>query len=390
MLRAIDLYLGRQMLRAWGLVIGTIVAILSLENLTRITAAVQNTATPLPLLGWLTASLVPEYLGIGIPVGVYLAVTLAIRSLSLRGEWQMVEALGIAPRRYMLVPMLLALLSCGCQLAVRLDIQPRGERSLDHLYGDVERGFYGAMFPPGEVLTVARHTTLVTQRVDPDSGELSGVLIRQGPDILTAEHAKVSIADNGALTLVLRDGTVIESGEGGATHAVAFKQYRMALDGKAPAPFVAAKQLNWLTFGELRGLIASGDPAAAPATAEIVARVSNAAFCLLLPWFALAFGVPPRRSTGGAAISLGVLLIVLFFKLSDAVQENFADVAIAAGLVHAALWIGFTVALIWFVRRDPGTTMDERLARIPWRKLLIVPALIQRASQSRGRGMALA
>lgn len=368
-LRIVDRYLFRQMVGGYLLVVVALVTIMSLENVSRLTAAIIDTDSPVLLLVRLMSTLVPEYLGIAIPVATYLATAMAVRRLSLAGEWQIFEATGLSPARMMMMPMTLALLSAGAQLTIRLDVQPVGERTLDRLLSEVRRGLHGMTFKPGEIVAVDALTTVFAERpADAAPGTLANVIIRHRKDVATAERATVTRDVAGGIGFTLWNGTLVEHRSDGHFRTLTFARYSMNLPAAQAAARhrSAADRNDRLRLAELLPLVraeAGTHGVAEPATAALLARLQSAAFCLMLPWFGFAFGVPPKRQAGGAALLLGVILIVINLRSTAFVERNLSTIPILSALAHQALWAAITVAVFKGSRHFGPGWIDEALAR---------------------------
>lgn len=363
MLRILDRYVAREIARNYLLIILTIITILSLENSIRLATAVTGTDAPGLLLGQLMATLVPEYLGIAIPIATFLSVALAIRALSLRGEWQMVEALGVRPSRYMAVPMLLALLSALVQLGVRLEMQPAGESALDRVSLEIARGFHGVHFMPGEAIQLGGDTTLVAERAeDAGPGMLENVLVQRASDVFAAAQAIVAIAPNGDFELTLADGHWLRRNPDGREQKILFDRYHLRLAGIAGLPPKGAvERMDRLGSAALLAAMAGETGKDRPVSAAMAGRIESAFFCMLLPILAMALAAPPKRRAGGAGIFLGILLIVLHIKSAAAVEAA-SEFPVLGATLHALLWIGIAALLARGALRNGAGYVDTWLA----------------------------
>ena len=370
--RILDGYLLRHVAARQAAIVTIIVAILAIENTRRLSSILQGTGAPLSLLGRLLCSLLPEYLGIALPLATYLSTALAFRALAIRGEWQMFGVLGVSPARTMVAPMVLAALAGAAQLGVRFEFEPRGERALDGLYSEIRGGVHGLSWPPGEAVSLGGTTLFVEGRPGHPPGQ-ARVFIRRGADVFAAADASTGMDAAGGVVVDLRDGLVLHgSGPGGRQRAIRFARLvlRLGPEGVGPPRQSSDERLDRLGWRELLVAVTKGGEARAPlgrrqAEAVIASRVSSAAFCLLLPWFGLAFGPPPRRRAGGAAILLGVVAFVGFLRTAALVEAHALSTPIAAAVANLAGWIVFA----WWVVRyaDNGVgAWDEALTRWAW------------------------
>src|SRR3546814_20892206 len=70
------------------------------------------------------ANLLPEYLGLGIPIGLLLGIMLAFRRLATSSELDVMRGLGMSYGRLLRVPMMYALVLAALNLAIVGYVQP--------------------------------------------------------------------------------------------------------------------------------------------------------------------------------------------------------------------------------------------------------------------------
>jgi lipopolysaccharide export system permease protein len=369
LLRTVDKYLMGRVALGYAAVIVAVVAILSLENVARLSGDIQRTDAPLRLLARLPLVLVPEHLGIAIPMAAYLAMAVTARQLALRGEWQIFAATGLRPARIMAAPMALAALAATVQLALLLELRPIGARSLDALYAEIGGGLHGTPLVLGETVRLDATTSFFAEaRSRATPGAITNVLVGRGPDVFAAPLAVVTSGSHGAVTLDLRDGTIVHRAPDGAHHSVRFAHYLLQV--RPPNLGVIRGNLRHRLdrleapqLLRLAGRDADGQGGQA-AAAAMAARVEGALFCLLLPWLGLALGTPPRRGNGGAGMFLGIALIAAHFRSAAFVEDNFAGAPLVAVGAHFLLWTGATITVLSFTRSHGDGAMDTLIARL--------------------------
>ncbi|GGO98996.1 hypothetical protein GCM10011329_31490 [Stakelama pacifica] len=105
----LSLALGR-----FGSVVGIIMLLMILEHIPRLLDITRLSGQRGYIVRQTVLGLLPEYAGIGVLVGIYLAVGMTIRQLAVRGELAVIEATGIGPLRWMRTPILLTFLGAAC------------------------------------------------------------------------------------------------------------------------------------------------------------------------------------------------------------------------------------------------------------------------------------
>ena len=360
----IDRYLMRALLRGYAACVIVIMAMLVLENLPRLAKAVEQVNTPMPLLRDLFATLLPEYLGIANPVAAYVSMAWLVRSLHQRGEWQIFAATGIRTIRIMAVPIAMGLLTTGLQLTVRGELQPRGERQLDTLLADIRSGAYGLDVPIGQIVQIGRDASFMA---DPGPDGLRSIFIRRPKDIITARSATLARAVDGSLIIDLHDGQLTTGLYSEATKSVRFGQLVVSLEPELSVRSTtgAAERMDRLTFAELQPIILREIRTGRPAigTSSMLARLQNALFCIAIPWFGLIFAVPPLRRSGGTAILLGLMLLVLNLRSTAFVEQGFTSVPFFAAAIHTAIWATMTIVAVRLVGSAEPGAVDRGIGR---------------------------
>ncbi|KQN19410.1 hypothetical protein ASE86_13080 [Sphingomonas sp. Leaf33] len=365
----LDRLLARAVAARMLVVTALILAILSLENVQRLTADLQQTTDPLPLLGRLSLLLIPEHLSAAIPIAVLLGVALTVRKLAMSGEWKILAGAGLSRRRLLLAPLAVALIAGGVQLALRMEVRPTGERALDALYGDIRTGAHGIPLPIGAPVTIAPDTTLFVGGVarQADDRVLTDVTVMRDGTVFSAPAADIVRSGDGTVAIDLHDGIAVSRTGDGTPRTVAFGSLR----------FSGAPDMIDMVGGGLRqsldrqggaGLIALATTGRADQRAAAIAamamRIDAALFCLVIPLFGITLGHPGRRRSSAVGIGVGIVLIVAHLKSAAFVEDSFAAHAVAAAVVHMALWTALGVGALALERRFGEGFVEGAAARI--------------------------
>src|SRR3546814_15272884 len=104
MLSATDRYIAR--LIAWPLLGSLVIAamLLVLDKMLRLFDIVAAEVGPVSVVWRMLANLVPEYLSLGIPIGMMLGILMAFRRLALSSELDVLQAVGLSHGRVLRVP----------------------------------------------------------------------------------------------------------------------------------------------------------------------------------------------------------------------------------------------------------------------------------------------
>lgn len=356
---AIDLYIARRLARPFLAVSVTIVLLLTLENSRRLMTLLGNVEQPVAVLIKLMLYLIPEYLGIGLLIAVFVSVAVVFRGFALQGELDIFASIGLSPGRLLRVPLMFGLAVALLHAGLRAYIEPAGEQRLDALGKSIALGNLGLSIAPGEFLRPRPGTMFHVDAVDRSTGIFRGLLVQSRSLTVAAREGRVINGGREGVLLRLFDGHVVATRARGRLEVTSFQAMAM------PIELMAAKPVNMtprhrndrLLFGDLwraATYVRAGTERAA-ARAALGNRFVTAAFIALIPLFGFALGVPPKRSTSALGLGLGILLIVGFVQTIVAIEDAAHPLA---PLFQVAILLGFACLALAMLRaqsrRGPG------------------------------------
>lgn len=357
---AIDLYIARRLGRPFLAVSLTIVLLLTLENSRRLMALLGNVEQPVAILIRLMLYLVPEYLGIGLLVAVFVSVALVFRSFALQGELDIFSSIGLSPARLLRVPLLFGLAVALLHGGLRAYIEPAGEQRLDALGTSIARGNLGLSIAPGDFLRPRPGTMFHVDAIDRETGVFHGLLVQSRGLTVAAREGRVINGGAEGVLLRLSEGHVVAARRGGRADVSSFRTMAMPVQLVAARPHHVTPRhrndrlmLNALWRAALED---RGGPERAEARAALGTRFVTAAFIALVPLFGYVLGVPPKRSTSALGLGLGILLIVAFVRAIVAIEDRAMTLA---PLFQLAILLGFACLAFAMLRVQsrggPGT-----------------------------------
>ncbi|MEA3057233.1 MAG: lipopolysaccharide export system permease protein, partial [Sphingomonadales bacterium] len=174
----IDRYLARSI--AVPLIGSLILAamLLVLDKMLRLFQFVVESGGPVSVVWRMLANLLPEYLSLGIPIGLMLGILLAFRKLALSSELDSMRGIGIGYGRLLRIPYLYALVLLLVNLWVVGFIQPTAQYSYQNLRYELSSGALGASIKVGEFTQFGRRMTLRIERSENHGTDLYGVFLR--------------------------------------------------------------------------------------------------------------------------------------------------------------------------------------------------------------------
>src|SRR5690349_20184890 len=171
-LRLIDSYLARSI--AVPLIGSLILAamLLLLDKMLRLFQYVVDAGGPVSVVWRMLANLLPEYLSLGIPIGLMLGILLAFRKLALSSELDALRGIGVGFGQLLRVPYMFAAGLLLLNLAIVGWLQPLSQYKYEGLRFDIRSGALGASMRVGEFNELGKRMTL---RID--SSEKKGTLL---------------------------------------------------------------------------------------------------------------------------------------------------------------------------------------------------------------------
>lgn len=365
-MKSIDRYMARLIVVPLIATLLVFAMLLILDRMLRLFDFVATQGGPISVVWKMLASLLPEYLGLGIPVGLMLGVMLAFRRLATSSELDVLRGVGMSYGRLLRVPYMFAILMAALNLLIVGYIQPIARYSYEGLRFELRTGALGASIKVGEFTHLGDKMTLRVEHSQDDGRKLSGIYVYTQPKpgnwvAVTAERGQFLATDDPDVIIFrLTNGTLVHNAPNFVTPRVlTFTGHDLPINLPKFENFRQRGGRNLeLTLPELARL--GGNRSTPPALRETSRaafhfRMAEVATIFLLPMLALALGVPPKRSSSGLGIFLGIVMIVTYHKVNqygeaigglgrvDPLIALWVPFCIFAALV---LWMYYTIAYV--------------------------------------------
>jgi lipopolysaccharide export system permease protein len=364
----IDRYLARLIFVPLLATLTLAAMLLLLDKMLRLFDFVVRQGGPVNVVWQMLANLIPEYLSLGIPIGLMLGVLLAFRKLALSSELDTLRAVGLGYGRLLRVPYLFAIALAALNLAIVGFVQPKARYAYEGLRFDLRSGALGAAIKVGEFNNLGKRMTLRVERTDDEGRHLHQVFIRaESRDgrwlVATADLGQfLGTDDPDTIILRLTRGRMVHDAPNYRTpRALSFASHDIPVNLPSTERFRARGSGNdELTIPELvrNGRSPRLDDKLRDATrANFHFRMVEVAMMLLLPMLAVALAVPPKRSTSGLGIFVSIVVIVTYHKINQYAEQMGAQGRIDPVI---ALWTPFALfALLifwmyWTLAHKPG------------------------------------
>lgn len=357
----IDRYVLRACLPVLAATLAVALVALLMERLLRLFRLVTGGGGPLDLVAGMALNLVPHYLGLALPVALFVAIHAVVARLDGDSELDALKGAGIPLKRAGRMFFALAAFLGGVNLVVVGWLQPIGRYQYRALAHEVSQGVWDGTLPAGTLVRVDENLLVGAAAVARD-GRLAKVVIRQGlPDgaVLTtaARGGRMKLAEDKIhMRIQLEDGVQLRHEPDGRAQSIAFAGLVDIVAVRVvPTPFrPRGAEQRELTLPELL----APHPIIPPhrLAAEAQARLVRAAALPVLPMLAFGLGVAAKRAPRGIGLAFG--LVVLFaFHHALLIGESLAEAGRLPAAASWGPWLLFVIVnLLVYMRLDrrPG------------------------------------
>src|SRR3954447_13626261 len=375
----IDRYLARSI--AVPLIGSLVLAamLLLLDTMLRLFQFVVDSGGPVSVVWRMLANLLPEYLSLGIPIGLMLGILLAFRKLALSSELDALRGIGIGYGRLLRVPYAYAIPLAAINLAIVGYLEPFTHYRYEGLRFDLKSGALGAAIKVGEFNKLGKHLTLRIERSENKGTQLHGIFVEnedaKGMTVAaTAEHGRFLATDDPDKILFrLTKGRLVQDSPKFTTpRTLAFDSYDLPVSLPVIDQFRrrAAGESDELYLHELWRL---GYGGGAPTRAEQLAaeahfnfRMVEVVMMFMLPLLAIALAVPPKRSSSGLGIFVSILIVVAYHKVNQ-----YAESAAVQGRLDPTLglWVPLlflSALIIWMYHVLAHKPSGQPIGALEW------------------------
>jgi lipopolysaccharide export system permease protein len=315
--------------------IGTLVVaamLLVLDRMLRLFDFVINEGGPVNVVWRMLGNLLPEYLSLGIPIGVMLGTLLAFRRLAMSSELDALLAAGVSWWRLLRVPFLFAGAFALVNFGIVGWLQPKTRYAYENLRFELRSGALGASIKVGEFADLGGGTTLRVEESRGGGADLRGLFVRgqardaqgrigQTVAATAARGSFLATDDPEYILLRLREGTLVHSpAPGAAPRVLSFQQHDLPIRLPEMAAFRKRGEGNLeATLPELAGTMMNSRDRAERrgAAATFHRRIVQCVVMFALPFLAVAMAVPPKRSTSALGVFLSIIALVTFHKFTE-------------------------------------------------------------------------
>ena len=378
-LTLIDRYLARSI--AVPLLGSLVLAamLLVLDKMLRLFQYVVDAGGPVSVVWRMLASLLPEYLSLGIPIGLMLGILLAFRKLALSSELDVLRGIGASFGRLMRIPYAFAIPLMVLNLFIVGYLEPWSHYRYEGLRFDLKSGALGAAIKVGEFNQLGHRLTLRIDRSENKGNQLHGIFVemddKNGMTVAaTAEHGRFLATDDPDTILfrLFKGRLVQDSPKFAAPRTLSFESYDLPISLPVIDQFRrrGGSESDELYLHELYAIGYGDRPADThqklEARASLNFRLVEVIMMLFLPLLAVALAIPPKRSSSALGIFLSIVIVVAYHKVNQ-----YAEQMASQGRVDAivALWIPFLllgVMIAWMYHIIADKPGGQPIGALEW------------------------
>ncbi len=358
MFNRLDRYIVRQVLGPLIMTLSVAAMLLLLERMLRLFDFVVNQGGPVEVVFRLLGSLVPHYLGLALPLGLFLGVLVAFRKLSMNSELDAIRASGVGLMRILRPLLMLTVALMALNVALVSYIQPFSRYAYSGLVFDLRSGALGASIKVGEFVSLSDDMVLRIDESRDNGAELIGVFLertlKDGRHLtITADRGGfISTSNRQHVILRLYNGRLENLNEGhGKPRVLTFDVQDIRIELPIFEVFRdRGKEYLELTMPELWARL--DEPTLTTAEynemrGNLHWRLSITLLFLFAPFLGCALGITNKRTGRSLGLVMGITLVIVFNELLEV-----GETMIAGGAApYASIWpmlAGMGVLSVWF------------------------------------------
>ncbi len=311
----LSLYVLGQLLGPTLLFAFLLTAVIWLTQSLRLLDLVINRGQSAPTFLYLTLLILPSLLVIILPIAYFAGTLFSLSKLNSDSELVVMASAGYSRAQLAVPVFIMAAIIMALTYLCGLWLMPAGQRTMKDKVVDIRADIGAALLNEGEFNTPSDGLTVFIRALDSD-GTVHGVLVHDSrnvkqPVTYLAESGQLAQTTGGA-RLIMFDGTIEQSGRGGADLSVLkFQRYVFDLDQFAGPARATDRATNERYLSELLW-----PPANLPKKmhnafiAEAHNRLSQPLYCLAFALLAMAAILSGSRARGANALRIATAVLV--------------------------------------------------------------------------------
>ena len=375
--RLIDRYLIREIAPPFLISLLVFTFLLMLPPLVEVAEGLIAKGVPAPTIGWIMLTLMPQALGVTIPMAFLVGLLVALGRISVDREGVALQACGVSPARLLRPILCCAFIAAMGTLYTLVWLLPNANQSFREVTYSIIATRVQAEVKPRVFYEDFPGVILYVRETPVDSQSWSQVFLA---DTRTPGRPEIFVSERGRISLNREDRQVAIVLEDGARHDVTpdrpeqyelheFQRIVMTLDPETVFPRMGPQRgYPELTISELKNEVLEMQEAGLSPhrpIMEIHRKFSIPVACFIFGLIGLAFGLSNRRDRKISSFVVGIGVIFVYY-----VWMYVAEAAAKGSLVspHLAMWLpnlALGLPALFFVWRRVFSVGD-RLIPLSW------------------------
>jgi lipopolysaccharide export system permease protein len=344
-------YIFRETAQTWLAVTGVLLLILLTDQFARVLDDAAGAKLPREAIFAVMGFSTLQYLTILIPVGIFLAILLALARMYRDSEMAALMACGVGNVSLYRPVMLLALMLAACVGWLSLELGPAAQREIARISEDAKKSADLGMLEPGRFISFGSEKAIIYAEEVREDGTLGNVFVqrRNGERlvvVVAAEARQRNDEETGEKVLTFVRGERYEGKPG-------TREFRVMKFAEHGIPFRISGSESEDEKVEARPIIDLLEADDVESLAELQWRISVPISLLVLTLMAVPLSKAPPRTGRYNNVAAGILIYVIYSNLLSAskiwVEQEVIPAWIGLWWVHALF---FAAALLLLMRQN--------------------------------------
>jgi lipopolysaccharide export system permease protein len=348
----LERYILRQCFGVMIFVTAALSAAIWLAQSLRLIDLIVNRGLSIEIFLYLALLILPRFLDIVLPIGVFIAVLFTFNRLTAESELVVMRSAGLSHLALAKPVLILAGIAFLILMSLSAYFLPASNRAFKDMQFEIRNRFVSSLIQEGTFTTISDKLTIYIRSRD-ERGEVIGLLINDNreprrPVTILAERGLFADTLAGSRIVMVNGNRQQFDPETGKLSLLTFDRYTLDLDSLHDAPIVRFREAQERFLDELFFPAAGIDPALR------LGFIIEAHQRILIPLSALSFSVVPlacllpgefnRRGQFKRAL-LAIVLAFLFELLGIGVNDLASRAAAAIPLMYATGLLPFLLGL---------------------------------------------
>jgi len=248
-------YILRQCLSVMLFVTGALTAAVWLAQSLRLVDLIVNRGLSAEIFLYLAMLILPRFLNIVVPIGVFIAVLFVFNRLTTESELVVMRAAGMSPLALAKPVLELAGFSWLFLMLLSIWLIPASNREFKDLQFEIRNRFVSSLLQEGSFTTISDRLTIYIGARN-DRGEVIGLMIDderdpKQPVTLLAERGAFADSGGASRIIMINGDRQQYNRETGKLSVLTFERYVLDLDMMREAPEARAREAQERYLGEL-------------------------------------------------------------------------------------------------------------------------------------------